>query len=232
MKLLKKEEIAKAKAVDKQREIQEGLKLAKRVDALRETQAEEELSLRLFREKTLKAIHEETTKAATERDNILSVVKNLREDRINLLKPLDDEWKALEDAQRGFLREKATLVESGRELEYLRAEADHNLQTILDKVHQTEGILEQARKLASTADDNEKETKTALTQAKKVLDDAQMAALKSLTDSDKRERKIERMDSLLQEKENILNAKETDLKAREIALRDGQETLLRAKNRK
>ena len=79
MKLLPKSDIAKAKSVDKQREIDEGMKLAKRVDSLREVAAAEEASLKKFRSETLGAINTEITANATKRDELTQEVQSLEE---------------------------------------------------------------------------------------------------------------------------------------------------------
>lgn len=96
LRLLPKEEIQKKKADEKFREIQEGLKLAKRVDSLREIQSQEEASLAEFRKKTLESIHEETTAKAKERDSLISEVETLEKRKEEALQPLEDEWSEYE----------------------------------------------------------------------------------------------------------------------------------------
>ena len=54
MRLMKKSDITKANAQAKKREIDEGVKLAKRIDGLRETLADEEQSLEKFPSHDLK----------------------------------------------------------------------------------------------------------------------------------------------------------------------------------
>lgn len=78
IKLLSKQEINQRQALQKHAEIEEGRKLAQRVDNLRELAVEEEASLASFRAKTLKAINEEIKKATLEHDAILNEVKALR----------------------------------------------------------------------------------------------------------------------------------------------------------
>lgn len=58
MKLLKKSEIAKAQAEDKRREIEEGLRISRKVDALRELWASEEQAFEKWRTKILEEIKE------------------------------------------------------------------------------------------------------------------------------------------------------------------------------
>ena len=232
MRLLKKEELATAKSLDRQREVQEGIKLAKRVDSLRETQAEEEASLQRFRETPLANIHEETTKAGAERDHLLIEVRKLQQERENALIPLTEEWRVLEDAQRQFLREKSQLDESQQELDRLSVETEQNLQVILDKVNQTNSILNQARKFAEDREAEKALADKALVDAQKILSDAEEKSHKAYEEIKDREMEVTKWEELVFEREVAVNEKEADLVTREIALRDKYETFMRSKNRK
>jgi len=78
IKLLSKQEINQKQALQRHNEIEEGRKLAKRVDNLREIAVQEEASLASFRATTLKNINEEIKKATKEHEVILNEVKELR----------------------------------------------------------------------------------------------------------------------------------------------------------
>lgn len=88
IKLLSKQEINQRQATQKRIEVDQGRKLATRVDTLREIAAQDEASLASFRAKTLKAIHDETQKAVEERDVLLGEIKVLREEIEVGLKPI------------------------------------------------------------------------------------------------------------------------------------------------
>lgn len=92
MKLLVKSDIAKAKSVERQQEIQEGLKLAKRVDTLREVAAAEEASLAKWRTETVKLIQDEITSFAAKRDELQKQVSKLEADMVATMEPLDKRW--------------------------------------------------------------------------------------------------------------------------------------------
>lgn len=81
MKLLKKNEVAVAKSKEKKLEIDQGVQLAKRVDALRQTAAEEEAALVAFRTTAVREIYREIDKAVTERDTLLAEIKDLRAEK-------------------------------------------------------------------------------------------------------------------------------------------------------
>lgn len=95
MRLMAKSDIDKAKAAAQRQSIDEGLKLAKRVDALREVSAAEEASLERFRSETLKVIHAEITEVTEKRDTLKKEVADLEALKVELQKPLDEEWVRL-----------------------------------------------------------------------------------------------------------------------------------------
>lgn len=78
IKLLSKQEINQRQVLQRHNEIEEGRKLAKRVDNLRELAVEEEASLASFRANTLKAINADIKSATKEHEVILNQVKALR----------------------------------------------------------------------------------------------------------------------------------------------------------
>lgn len=78
MRLLPKQEISVRQATKQKAEIDEGIKLARRVDSLREIVANEEASLASFRTTTLKTIQDDINKLETERNEVINEVKTLR----------------------------------------------------------------------------------------------------------------------------------------------------------
>jgi len=99
MKLLSKTEVIAVKAQERLVEVQEGLKVARKVDALREAAAKEETSLELFRSETLKKIHEEIKSVTDTRDALKEEVRQLEQDKKEALKPLDAAWQEVNVAK-------------------------------------------------------------------------------------------------------------------------------------
>ncbi len=91
MRLLSKSEIDKAKASEQKRTIDEGLKLARRVDNLREVASEEEASLAKFRKEQTAKINTELTSLYNSKETILGEISQLKRERRELMKPLDAE---------------------------------------------------------------------------------------------------------------------------------------------
>lgn len=80
IKLLTKQEINEKKAQERRLEIEEGAKLARRVDNLRELAVQEEASLASFRAKTLKGIQDEINKLTEEKNLLIKDVNILRDE--------------------------------------------------------------------------------------------------------------------------------------------------------
>ena len=97
MRLLNKSEIATAKAQDRQIAITEGLKLATKVDNLREVSANEEATLSRYRVETLAEIQAEIAEKASARDELDAEVRVLENRKASALAPLtrhEEELKA------------------------------------------------------------------------------------------------------------------------------------------
>lgn len=86
MRLLSKEQITITQSLERQREIQEGAKLAKKVDDLRELSAKEQTNLIKFRDESLKEIKEEINSTILQRNAILNEVAELRSESDRLKK--------------------------------------------------------------------------------------------------------------------------------------------------
>lgn len=78
MKLLDKVQISNLKVNERRRDVDEGVKLAKKIDLLRETASAEESRLAKFRTETLRLIKEDIDKLIAERDKLKDEVNNLK----------------------------------------------------------------------------------------------------------------------------------------------------------
>ncbi len=95
MKLLSKSDVVTLKSKERKMEIDEGVKLATRVDALREKSAQEETRLMKFRDETLQKLHTDIDSKISELDEWTRKVDEVKANRDYLLKPLDDKWDEL-----------------------------------------------------------------------------------------------------------------------------------------
>lgn len=92
IKLLPKREADKAKALDRKREVDEGAKLASRVDGLRVLVAEEEKNLRAFKEKMVPEVMAEIKTLIDRKEYLQADMEELERQRLIAKKPLDDKW--------------------------------------------------------------------------------------------------------------------------------------------
>lgn len=99
MRLLTKNEVQTAKNADKKREIDEGVKLAKKVDTLRKVSAEEETRLGKFREQSMAQLkHDGLTLQAENKELEIRNVA-LKAERLRLEAPIDltMAWKEVQE---------------------------------------------------------------------------------------------------------------------------------------
>jgi len=95
MRLFTRGEIQKQKTVERKLEIDEGAKLARKVDVLRETSASEEARLVKFKMASLYATQAQITAAVNEREAIQAEISALKEEKRRLEEPLTSEWEKL-----------------------------------------------------------------------------------------------------------------------------------------
>ncbi len=84
MKLLSRLEINNLKGGERKKEIDEGVKLAKKIDLLRETAAKEEANLAKFRTESLKIIREEIFDLTNFKQKIMEEIMALKNARADL----------------------------------------------------------------------------------------------------------------------------------------------------
>ncbi len=211
MKLLSKSEISKAAAVDRQREIEEGLKLAKRVDSLREVAAEEDASLEKFRTETLARISKEISEETTKRDVLVVEVVDLEERKRLSLIPITEKWDEV-------LQKESLVAEQ-------LAEVDKQKQSVANTQSIAEATYADASQQKNRADDMYIRAEKALLEAHNALQTAEndrVSASNTLFDA---KGKVDLMlkaatekESWVTEREKSVLAKEKDLKKRELEL--------------
>lgn len=97
--LLPKKEIDRQKQVERQQEIEQGKTLAKKVDALRETLADEEQSLTNYRNRTIQAIQREVDAHIAEKDALGADIRDRKLELARLMQPLDAKWAEVNEKQ-------------------------------------------------------------------------------------------------------------------------------------
>lgn len=199
MKLLSKADVQKKLTDDRKREIDEGAKLARKVDTLRKVSSEEEVNLRKFREETLKSIQSEITSKIGEKEILLNEIQTLsneisckKEERIRLSQPVDlqEEWK------------KVSLEE--KRIDNIKRELSDRETALITRELRLAGFNEREEKLFA----REKEAQSYLTEA-------QLSYRKSEDIRSEIETRKKNLDSDIQRKERELQDKDQVLVNRE-----------------
>lgn len=107
-KLLNKNEITALKSDERKREIEEGAKLARKVDTLRELSSKEEVNLKKFRDESLKTIKNDIDVLLAQKNATQAEITALEVRRKELEAPIDltNEWKKLESDKKQLSNEK------------------------------------------------------------------------------------------------------------------------------
>ena len=228
MRLLDKPQIQKLKALEIKREVDEGRKLAGRVDALRQLQAKEEAELQKFRRETLANIHEEITTKAQERDQLKQEVSKLQDDRAEALKPLTKEREELDSkiAKLLFLKGEVSTAKEALKTEVVeikdsKKEVKLELQRAKEEKRQADALLKDAESSLKEAEDSR-------VWAEKTKEGTQR--LRDLVEKELRERdgKTATKERELLMKEAQIIAREEVIKKEWIIINDQRATLERA----
>lgn len=230
MKLLEKNEIQQKKNAERRMEIEEGAKLARKVDNLRETAASEEARLSKFRDANLKKIKEEIDSLISKRDALTGEVERLTEEKRKFQIPLDKEWeKVREDAEKlktlsGELEDKQIILsqtakeldDKKRELEIEESRVNDLKLRTKESLRKAEEKLRQSVETLKEADDKKKEADEYEEWKKQELSNREALVATRERDTDIRS-------------ENLVQ-RENELNNRERFINDKYQTLLRTEN--
>lgn len=228
IKLLTKREIDTKKSIERKSEIDEGVKLSRRVDSLREIQAEEQASLEKFRAETVAGIHKEIVQETNMRDTLHAEVVKLERRREDALRPLDKEKSELATLEKEALVRNDVLTK--REQRLFQNEVI------------AQSVAEELVNEKKRSDDREARTRKLLVDAQNVSEQAEEERAESVNIREKAtlfrenvEKELRERDTQLASKErgitlkeSALSLKEEELRIKEIQLTDMRATLERA----
>lgn len=188
IRLLPKKEIDRAKATDRAREVEEGRKLAQRVDSLREIAANEEASLQKFRNETIKKINEEITVKTKEKEDLVAEVATLKRDRAEALRPITEELVSLE-------KRKKEIEEDNTRLEAKENSLEEQQEVIREALHAAKQERQKARADMELSNDHLLESERKLKLAEKAVAETHrikesIALLKEEVEADLRKRDL------------------------------------------
>jgi chromosome segregation ATPase len=229
MKLLDKKKIVEIKAKERQTEINEGIKLAKRIDSLREIQAEEEKSLAVFRNATLKKINDDIKEANTELSNIQRSIKDEKDAHIEYEQSLINRKVQL-DEQEQLLCERWSLFHEERDKLDTCAKIikQTSLDTEKDKIR-VAGELEEAKRQRMDAEQLLAEAKDKLASANDRIVKAEEREQEVRQLFEHQSNYLLKWESDLNQKQRDINTQVTNITNRETLLRDQYIALEQAK---
>lgn len=227
MKLLKKSTVQNDVAEQRKNQVDEGLALAKKIDALRQTLLQEETNLALFRAGTIGSVNQEIETISRKKEILEDEVRDLDERRRIATLPLDKEWKDLEshskelDLKEQNYKDKYSDLMEGYAYLTRETKALDSEKKRLDKQSRDLDVLNQksletkssAEKIYQEAENTKNDINIHSSQVSKEL-------LHKRTNLLALERELEI-------KNQKLNSKEQELLQKERAINDKYETLLR-----
>lgn len=227
MKLLSKSAVDAAKALEQKRTIDEGMKLAQRVDNLREVAAEEEVSLENFRRKSVENINKEITEKTGDRDSLKREVEEYEKRRRDALKPINEELEAVYMARKKLesLRQEnddkhRSLEIAARFIDAQKADASR----ILERARTKEELCEKQLSAAEVARRNAIQTQKDTEQLRKV---AQDESVRIRDDLFHREEGVSLRESNVILKESEIISREQELFVKNALLEDREATFER-----
>lgn len=231
-KLLDKKTINREVANQTKQQIDTGIQLSKKVDAIRESLGEEQQNLDNFRNTTLPLIQQQIDVKLKERDQIERGNILFREERMRLSAPIDltQAWQQVTEDKASIESWKSRLAE--KEVYAIAREAD-SVQLEKQLTERSSQVIVKESLIAKTIEDTVEKHELASSTLKK----AKKEALELVHNAEVREnavalqeQKMANREVMLAEREVINAEHETDLSNRELALKDRYETFIKAQN--
>lgn len=228
--LLDKKFVTAEVAKQKTQQIKEGLAIAKKVDAVRESLQTEEKNLETFRTQSITRVHQEIDSKIAERDLLEGKLIPMRAEYVRLLTPPDltearaDVEKKRIDLEEGFnaLQENRNELAQGVALNILR-ERENKFEKgrIEDERSSSSKLLIETNALK---EDALKELLSARSEASKIVSEAR-AREKIVSE---KERELEQREISLDRTKEIVDSHEEDLAKREKKLKANQDVFIKS----
>ena len=231
VRLLPRQEVDKRKAEEQRQAIQEGLKVAERVDTLLETLASEEKAFEKYRIDSLKTIQEEIQAKRQEKEEIEATVIKLRSERAELMEPVTQHWQEIEAAEKQIEAKEAALYSLEHQLSQKASDLLHKERELENIEARAENLKQLAGAMFSQAEVKVAEAKEEAAEMRNKAQ-AELSLMEiRLVEVEKRETGVTIKGSQLEEKEQRIEKYEIDLFKREQVLREGWKQLERTKQK-
>lgn len=230
--LLSKRIVNAEVATQTKQKIDQGLTLARKVDAVRETFQTEEANLEKFRSESIRKVQQEIDGKIAERDILERGNVILREDRVRLSAPIDlsEAWNEVNIGKANIAEWKDRLTDQSIQQIAKEAEIDERSKELVK-------VQKNSKEKDELAERNLTEAETRFTQASDTLERAQREAEKVLEGAREVENRIKFREEEVTQRELYVSKRETEvqehdveLTGREKKLRMNQEIFIKAQN--
>lgn len=211
MRLLPKLEIDKKLADERRVHVEEGRKLAQRVDSLREIASQEEASLAKFRSETIAAIHKEISSESAKLDELKNEIRLKTKERDELMEPLHATLKEISERESAVSDKEAVLASKETEI----ATAQDEILASGKRAAEAEKAAALARMDAAAHNTVAAEARV---QAKRELVAARSEASQRSRQLDEREAALLSRESFVAERENSATLEEARLSEKRAQL--------------
>lgn len=227
MKLLPKSEVDSLKAVERRRDIDEGLKLAKKVDNLREVVAREYVALKAYRETTLAVIQDEINEKNKTLIPLRAEVADLEARRALALVPLDAEWQKVNEKAVELDTREARVLQTEKLLHGVQLKIDTQEKESNKRQADTTLLHTQAQALHTNSAILNSDADRKLREADNVLRVSVNTASATIANAEQRETWVQAREEAVLKKEDELRKRELEIDQAWTLLKDRQALLER-----
>lgn len=231
-KLLEKSQLTAAKNKDTAREQAEGMKLARRVDSLREIAAQEEAALKKFRDQTLAQIKADIEKESKPLQELRKEVVILQQSRQDALKPLTEEKNEILSLREQLHKETQVLNAYREDIKKRELSVDHNLKEAENEYQRANEYQRRQAQYLQDTDVSRRNAEEYLKQAEEKKERASKLSQEILIEFASRDMQLAASERRIEMKDKAQNEREQELNQRETRLLDREKMLERNLKRK
>lgn len=193
------------------------MRIATKVDTLRETLANEERASEQFLQETLRGIQEQIAEKHAENERLDSDIKAKREEWNNLMQPIDKNWMWFVKSEKARIEAQVHSNEKkDTDLDYMRVSLEMKLREVEEKNRSLESEKATLQKLIHEARENTSRSQATLAAAREESRKLTFAAEDRDKQSKQREQRALEHEQNNRLKENELIKTENEIQAREF----------------
>lgn len=229
--LLPKSELVNLKAKEKSREVQEGVKIATRIDGLRELWAKTEQDFETYKTATLSAIQKEISELSVKKDELFEELRQMQSKYDSLMPDIKVKRSELAQFEKILTAWEKKLGKKKDDIELLEIdvlEAKNKSEDAKVRMEENERI---SRILLRDSDEKKRQAQVILQTAKTIQENAYRLKKETEDALDLRENSIKAKEQELSSKELSIMNDRKELEAEKIKVNDTRETLERSLER-